>query len=115
MMPTSVTNDHYHTAWLNRVRANWNERAPSWDAMSEENAAAPDRSVDLDRTSAALKLTGGSRLLDAGCGSGQYAIAFADRGYNVTAVDLSPEMIARARGHAEEHGVKVEWRVGDVA
>jgi ubiquinone/menaquinone biosynthesis C-methylase UbiE len=83
--------------------------------MSEENAAAPDRSADLDRTSEALKLTSGSRLLDAGCGSGQYAVAFAERGYQVTAVDLAPEMIARARGHAEEHGVEVEWRVGEVA
>jgi 2-polyprenyl-3-methyl-5-hydroxy-6-metoxy-1,4-benzoquinol methylase len=104
-----------HTAWIDRVRANWNERASNWDAMSEENAVAPDRQPDLDRTAAALKLTEGSRLLDAGCGSGQYAIAFAERGYSVTAVDLAPEMIARARGHADEHDVAVEWRVGEVA
>jgi ubiquinone/menaquinone biosynthesis C-methylase UbiE len=83
--------------------------------MSEENAGAPDRPADLDRTAAALQLTAGSRLLDAGCGSGQYAVAFVERGYNVTAVDLSPEMIARARGHADEHGVEVAWRVGEVA
>jgi 2-polyprenyl-3-methyl-5-hydroxy-6-metoxy-1,4-benzoquinol methylase len=104
-----------HSAWLDRVRANWNERAPSWDAMSEENAVAPDRPADLERTADALRLTSGSRLLDAGCGSGQYAIAFAERGYRVTAVDLASEMIARARAHANEHGVDVEWRVGEVA
>lgn len=104
-----------HTEWLERVRGNWNERAPNWDAMSEENAAAPDRPADLDRTAAALRLTPGCRLLDAGCGSGQYAIAFAERGYVVTGVDLSPEMIARARLHSADHNVEVEWRVGEVA
>jgi len=104
-----------YAAWLDRVRSNWNERAASWDEMSEENAAATDRPADLDRTADALQLTPGSRLLDAGCGSGQYAVAFAERGYRVTAVDLAPEMIARGRTHAQEHGVTVEWRVGEVA
>jgi 2-polyprenyl-3-methyl-5-hydroxy-6-metoxy-1,4-benzoquinol methylase len=104
-----------NTDWLDRVRANWNERAPSWDAMSEENAVAPERPADLKRTAEALRLTEGARLLDAGCGSGQYAVAFAERGFRVTAVDLSPEMIARARGHADEHEVEVDWRIGEVA
>jgi 2-polyprenyl-3-methyl-5-hydroxy-6-metoxy-1,4-benzoquinol methylase len=101
-----------HEAWLERVRAAWNERAPEWDEMSEANAAAPDRPADLARTAGALGLKPGSRLLDAGCGSGQYAVAFAQLGYRVTAIDLAPEMIARARRHGEERGVAVEWRIG---
>jgi SAM-dependent methyltransferase len=32
-------------------------------------------------------------LLDAGCGTGQYAAAFASRGYNVVAVDREPGLI----------------------
>jgi 2-polyprenyl-3-methyl-5-hydroxy-6-metoxy-1,4-benzoquinol methylase len=102
-----------HDAWFARVRATWNERAPQWDEMSEANAVAPDRQADLTRTAAGLDLRPGSRLLDAGCGSGQYAIAFAQLGYDVTAIDLAPEMIARARRHAAERGAEVEWRVGD--
>ena len=104
-----------HDAWLERVRATWNERASQWDEMSEEHAVAPDRPADLTRIAAALGLRPGSRLLDAGCGSGQWAIAFAQLGYRVTAIDLAPEMVHRAQRHAEERGVEVEWRIGDVA
>jgi 2-polyprenyl-3-methyl-5-hydroxy-6-metoxy-1,4-benzoquinol methylase len=104
-----------HDAWLDRVCTNWNERAPRWDEMSEANAEAPDRPADLERTAAALGLKPGSRLLDAGCGSGQFAIAFADFGCRVTAIDLAPDMIARGRKHAAERGVEVEWRVGEIA
>jgi SAM-dependent methyltransferase len=33
----------------------------------------------------------------------------------VTAIDISPEMIRRARAHGAERGIDVEWRVGDLA
>lgn len=39
----------------------------------------------------------GCRLLDAGCGTGAFAFAAAQRGARVTAVDLAPNLIALAR------------------
>ncbi|HET7092913.1 MAG TPA: methyltransferase domain-containing protein, partial [Thermomicrobiales bacterium] len=102
-----------HAAWLARSRAEWDARAERWDDLSERNAAAEDRAVDLERTWAALRLRPGARLLDAGCGAGQFAIAFAERGVEVTAIDLSPAMIRRARRHARERGVAIDWRTGD--
>jgi cyclopropane fatty-acyl-phospholipid synthase-like methyltransferase len=38
-------------------------------------------------------------ILDAGCGSGRDARAFADAGYAVTAFDASAEMVRLAQGH----------------
>ena len=38
----------------------------------------------------------GGAVLDAGCGTGRYAIELARRGYIVSGVDLSPDLIARA-------------------
>ena len=114
---TTPTSDvHDHDDWLRRARAAWDERATDWDACSEGNAAAPDRSADLDRTWTALALRPGSRLLDAGCGSGQFALAFAERGCHVVGIDLSPAMIARAHAHAAERSVagSVTWREGDL-
>jgi SAM-dependent methyltransferase len=100
--------------WLERARATWDERAADWDACSEANAVAADRPADLDRIATALALRPGSRLLDAGCGSGQFGLAFAARGAEVVGVDLSPAMVARARQHGAERGVDVEWREGDL-
>lgn len=100
---------------LDLVRSRWNERADWWDEMSEENAQGPNRPVDLARTIAALRLEPGDQLLDAGCGSGQFAVAFAERGLRVTAIDVSPEMLARARQHAASRGVQVTFLEGDMS
>jgi SAM-dependent methyltransferase len=39
----------------------------------------------------------GRRLLDVGCGTGKSFLGMLERGYEVVACDLSPEMVARAR------------------
>lgn len=44
-------------------------------------------------------LPAGARILDAGCGSGRDAKAFAERGYAVTAFDASPELARLASAH----------------
>ena len=103
-----------HQAWLAGVRTAWNDRAERWDAMSEDNAAAPDREADVRRTAEALRLRPGAVVLDAGCGTGQFALAFAELGCRVTGVDLAPAMIERARAHTATRGLEVAWRVGDL-
>jgi SAM-dependent methyltransferase len=40
---------------------------------------------------------GGRRLLDAACGTGKSFLPFLERGYEVTACDISPEMVELAR------------------
>jgi SAM-dependent methyltransferase len=101
--------------WLERSRGAWDARAARWDAQAIVNTHTRDREADLDRIWEALRLHPGARLLDAGCGSGQFAIAFAERGALVTGIDLSPEMIRRAEGHAVTRGTTVAWRVGDLS
>jgi SAM-dependent methyltransferase len=56
-----------------------------------------------------LALVPGARLLDAGCGAGRHARAFARRGARVTGLDLSAELLAEAR---REDGVG--YVLGDV-
>jgi 2-polyprenyl-3-methyl-5-hydroxy-6-metoxy-1,4-benzoquinol methylase len=57
-------------------------------------------------------LAPGSSILDAGCGTGSLALMLSASGYRVTGVDLSPEMVARAR--AKDAAGAIDWRVGDI-
>jgi magnesium-protoporphyrin O-methyltransferase len=58
----------------------------------------------------------GLSLLDAGCGTGALALAAAARGANVTAIDLSPQLVALAaeRAAAEPCAARVDFRAGDM-
>jgi magnesium-protoporphyrin O-methyltransferase len=55
----------------------------------------------------------GQRLLDAGCGTGALAIAAAERGAEVVAIDVSHGLIEVARNRAP-HQLSIKWRVGDM-
>jgi 2-polyprenyl-3-methyl-5-hydroxy-6-metoxy-1,4-benzoquinol methylase len=57
-------------------------------------------------------LASGASILDAGCGTGSLALMLAHEGYRMTGVDLSPEMIARAR--VKDAADEVDWRIGDI-
>jgi 2-polyprenyl-3-methyl-5-hydroxy-6-metoxy-1,4-benzoquinol methylase len=39
------------------------------------------------------ELPGGGRILDAGCGSGRDSLAFLQKGYQVSSIDASAEMV----------------------
>ncbi len=57
----------------------------------------------------------GKRLLDAGCGTGMLALAAAQRGAKVHAVDLSPTLIENARERIPpEFADRIEFSVGDM-
>ncbi|HQN19618.1 MAG TPA: class I SAM-dependent methyltransferase, partial [Syntrophobacteraceae bacterium] len=56
-----------------------------------------------------LQLPPGGSILDVGCGTGRHAIELAKRGYAVTGLDLSSEMLARAAARAGTENVCVEW------
>jgi magnesium-protoporphyrin O-methyltransferase len=58
----------------------------------------------------------GSRVLDAGCGTGAFSVSVAARGAIVTGIDLSPTLVdlARRRLPAAFRQGAVEFRVGDM-
>lgn len=53
-------------------------------------------------------------VLDLGCGPGRYSIPLARAGFNVTAVDLSPYLLERAREREDREDVGVEWVRADM-
>jgi len=55
----------------------------------------------------------GASVLDVGCGTGVVGLTAARLGARVTGVDLTPELIARAKENSALMGVEADWRQGD--
>jgi SAM-dependent methyltransferase len=56
----------------------------------------------------------GRRILDLGCGTGRSTVFFAERNFEVTGYDLSPDMLQVARIRNEGTGYHAEFVQGDV-
>ncbi len=81
--------------------------APVYDAMNRLMTAGLDRCWRDEAAGAVVHQ--GDRVLDVCCGTGDLAIAAAAKGGNVTGLDFSEPMLARARAKNPE----IEWISGD--
>jgi ubiquinone/menaquinone biosynthesis C-methylase UbiE len=61
----------------------------------------------------ACKIQAGTEVLDIAAGTGNFAIAAAQRGAKVTASDMTPRMIELGRARTEDAGLHIEWVEGD--
>jgi SAM-dependent methyltransferase len=71
-----------------------------------------DYDADYPLTLALARELGGP-LLDLACGTGTMAIRMAQQGFQVTGVDIIPEMIEWASQKAQTQGVSIDWVVAD--
>ena len=55
----------------------------------------------------------GKRVLDAGCGTGAFAVEAAQRGAEVVAIDVAASLVDIARKRAPKK-LHIDWRVGDM-
>jgi len=73
--------------------------AESYDALYRDK----DYSAECDLIERVFRTHGNGEVhsvLDLGCGTGSHAVPLAERGYEVTGVDRSPDMLAYARAKA---------------
>ncbi len=89
-------------------------RAFDGQAPQFERAPVQSDAAALERLVQAADFPDRSRLLDAGCGPGLVAAAFLKAGCRVVGVDLSPEMIERARGRCAFAGGSAQFLLGSV-
>ena len=73
----------------------------------EQMAASPLARADVAFCERAFPAPG--KLIDLGCGTGRLCLHFAAKGYDCVGVDLSDEMLTRARANTTGAGVRVEW------
>ncbi len=80
-------------------------------ATSAVHVAGPDLAAML----AEADLRGHERVLDAGCGAGHTALAFAARAAEVAAIDLTEAMLAQGRKLARDRNLaNITFKRGDV-
>ena len=99
------------------ARAAYDALAPHYDAFTAHH--------DYERWTATLERLArahglrGRRLLDVACGTGKSFLPFLERGYEVTACDISPAMAQRAaakageRARVEVHDMRALPRLGE--
>jgi len=87
-------------------RAYWTQRAPGYSEVNREELATDQREVWkqvlVERICARFpdRNTDEIHVLEVGTGPGFFAILLAEAGYRVTAIDLTPSMLAEARRNA---------------
>ena len=92
---------------------------PNWEKLyQDQNVESmpwfnPDIDADLDQALSKLNLHTGAAL-DLGTGPGTQAIALAQRGFQVTATDLSDTAIQKAQAIAKEKGLDIFWKQDDI-
>jgi SAM-dependent methyltransferase len=90
--------------------------ADAFDSQAPRFEVAPVQSdpAALERLVSTARLPAGCLVLDAGCGPGLVSAAFLAAGYRLVGVDLSREMIDRARKRCGDHGDKARFFQGSV-
>jgi SAM-dependent methyltransferase len=68
----------------------------------------------LDRLEPFLKESGAHVILDLACGTGTGSVELYKRGYNVTGIDLSEEMLIRAHEKSLEAHAKIKYLQADM-
>ena len=61
-----------------------------------------------------FKPTSGMKILDVGCGTGNFSIKLAEMGCKVVGIDVSEEMLNKARKKAKDKGLDIEFYKMDV-
>jgi SAM-dependent methyltransferase len=95
------------------ARALWDAEAATFDAEPDHGLADPATRAAWRSLLTSVLPPAPARVADLGCGTGSLAVLLAAEGYAVHGLDVSPEMVARARAKAADAGVDLDLRVGD--
>ena len=90
-------------------KTSWERFFDAHAAVYEDNVFTKNTVREVDFLLEELSLQPGDSILDVGCETGRHSIELAKRGYDVTGLDLSSGMLARAADAASAAGVNVDW------
>lgn len=89
----------------------WQRFFDAHAATYDQNPFTQHTEQEVDFILSLYPILPGAKILDVGCGTGRHAVELAKRGYKVTALDISEEMLKV--GAAKPYGDQVRWYQGD--
>ena len=95
------------TRWQQSDRPRGEDYDARWKRLVASGASVHG---EADLIEALLREGGGTRVLDAGCGTGRVAIELAARGFDVVGLDADPTMLETARAKAP----RLRWIEADL-
>lgn len=98
---------------IERIATYWDDRSESWRKEKDEAWSRPETEKWLDFFKEVKSRTKGNKVLEVGTATGYFANIMTLAGFEVTAVDLSPQMIDAAKLVSEELQIPVEYGVMD--
>lgn len=95
------------------IKEYWNKRSSTFDqspghVIANRNEGAAWKSLLQEKIGGKHK-----KILDIGAGTGFLSIMLAEMGHEVVGLDISEEMMERAKSKAMGLGIKVEFKLGD--
>ena len=100
---------------LSENKSYWTGRAASYSEVNQLELATQQRQKWSDCLHAEIarqfpdRAPESLRVLEVGTGPGFFAILLRERGYDVTAIDLTPAMLAEAKKNAGELADEIRW------
>lgn len=96
-----------------QTREAWNRNATFWDEYMGEEGNDFQRLLVWEQTERLLAVRAGERVLDMGCGNGNFARRLAARGARMVGVDFAEAMIELAKSYPEAEGSDITYAVVD--
>ena len=93
----------------------WDDYADAFDDDPDHGLRDPAVRTAWVETLLPLLPASGARIADLGCGTGSLSVLLAEHGFDVTGLDVSERMLARASAKAGAAGVSVDFRLGDAS
>lgn len=75
----------------------------------EQEVFTKNTAAEIDFLMETLQLAPGASILDVGCGTGRHSLVLAKLGFQVTGVDISPDMLAIAEAARQESGLQARF------
>jgi len=114
-METQQEREHWPTSGENpltdvtrEIREFWDEDAAVYDTSASHYPQRPNEQAAWAGALRRLLPEPAATVLDVGAGTGFLSLLLAGQGYRVTAVDLSPGMLARLRAKSARQGLSIQ-------